>query len=179
MEDATTIANILSGDRRTLHTFYYSYTPKLDRYIRTKVNNPKDAEEILQDTLYAFLEAVRDFAGKSTIQTFLFAIANHKIVDYYRRKKIKHVVFSRLPQLETLVAPFFSPEDTFDATLVKENVHRILARLLPNHRRVLILKYLDQLTVAEIAQKLSISLKSVESQLFRARKAFVQLFLSI
>ena len=40
-----------------------------------KVNNQFDAEEILQDTLFAFLEALRDFHGTSSLKTFLFAIS--------------------------------------------------------------------------------------------------------
>lgn len=149
------------------------------RFIASKVGNRADAEEILADTLYAFLEALRDFEGKSNIQTFLFSICHHKVIDFYRRKKLRHVVFSRLPQLESLIAPLLTPEDQLDATLLKEKVYHILGKLLPLYRRVLILKYLDQHTVAEIAHKLSISFKSAESQLFRARKAFVELFISI
>lgn len=179
MDDATTIQRILSGDRRALHSFYHTYTPKLTRFINTKINNPKDAEEILQDTLYAFLEAIRDFAGTSKLQTFLFSIASHKIVDFYRKKKIKHVLFSRAPQLETLVSPLLNPEEHLDIVLLKEKIYKVLGRILPRYRDILLMKYIDGLSVGAIARKFTVSFKSAESQLFRARKAFVALFLSI
>lgn len=179
MDDATIVQNILSGDRRTLYSFYHAYTPKLVRFIRTKINNPKDAEEVLQDTLFAFLEAIRDFSGKAKIQTFLFSICSHKIVDFYRRKKIKHVIFSRAPQLETLISPLLNPEEQLDTVLLKEKIHCVLRRILPRYRDILLMKYIDNLTVSEMARKLTITFKSAESQLFRARKAFIQLFLSI
>lgn len=179
MDDVVTIQRILSGDRQTLHSFYHTYSPKLARFISSKIHNPTDAEEILQDTLYAFLEAIRDFAGTSTMQTFLFSIASHKIVDFYRKKKIKHVLFSRAPQLEALVSPLFTPEEQLDTVMLKEKIHNVLRRILPRYRDILLMKYIDGLTVGAIAQKFTVSFKSVESQLFRARKAFVALFLSI
>lgn len=179
MGDSELVQKILSRDRKALSIFYRTYQPKLLRFILSKVENRSDAEEILQDTLFAFLEAMRDFEGRSNLKTFLYSICQHKIIDFYRRKKIRHVVFSRLPQLESLIGPLLTPEEELDSTLLKEKVYMILAKLLPNHRRVLILKYLDQLSVGEIAEKLAISFKSAESQLFRARKAFIELFLSI
>jgi len=173
------ITKILSRDRKTLSLFYRRYAPKLSRYIALKVANPGDAEEVLQDTLYAFLEAIRDFQGQCTVQTFLFSICQHKVIDYYRKKKLKHAVFSQMPQLEAMISQLYSPEEELDATLVKEKIHAVLGRLLPRHRQILMLKYLDGLSVAQIAKHLAMTFKSVESQLFRARKAFVQHFISI
>jgi len=177
--DQKIIEKILSRDRKTLLIFYRRYAPKLSRFIAGKVANPEDAEEVLQDTLYAFLEAIRDFQGQSTLQTFLFSICQHKVVDYYRRKKLKHAVFSQMPQLEALISPLVSPEEELDAVLVKEKIHAVLGRLLPRHRQILILKYFDGLSVGEIAGRLAMTFKSVESQLFRARKAFVEHFISL
>jgi RNA polymerase sigma-70 factor (ECF subfamily) len=179
VEDTELVLKILARDRRALLTFYRRFTPKLSRYIRTKIGNPADAEEILQDTLFAFLESIRDFEGKSNVGTYLFSICQHKIIDFYRRKKMKHAVFSQMPQLAALISPLLSPEEELDATLAKEKIHTVLARLLPQYRQILILKYIEGQTVAEIARKLTLTFKSVESQLFRARRAFVELFISI
>lgn len=177
--DDKLISLILSRDKKALLTFYRKYAPKLSRFIAGKIGNPADAEEVLQDTLFGFLEAIRDFEGKSNIQTFLFSICQHKIIDFYRRKKIKHAVFSQMPQLESLISPLMNPEEELDATLIREKIHAVLARLLPRYRQILVMKYSEGLSVDEIANRLSSTFKSVESQLFRARKAFVELFISI
>ncbi len=179
MEDSTLITQILNRNRRALHIFYHTYSPKLARRIHTKIANPKDAEEVLQDTLFAFLEAIRDYTGKSSIETFLFGICNHKIIDYYRRKKILHTVFSTTPHLEALISPILNPEEILDATILKEKTCTVLGHLIPQYRQVLKLRYFEDLSVVEIARRLAASLKSVESQLFRARRAFVEAFLSI
>lgn len=178
-DDQTLIEQILARDRRALALFYRRYAPKLVALIRNKVRNSADGEEILQDTLFAFLEAIRDFHGDSSIKTFLFSICQHKIIDYYRRKKMKQIVFSQTPNLEALVSPLFGPEEELDTTLLKEKISAVLGKILPHYRQLLVSKYIDNLSVAEVAKKFTLSFKSAESQLFRARKAFVALFLSI
>lgn len=179
MDEATLIDEIIHRNRRALHVFYHTYGPKLSRRIGVKIANPKDAEEVLQDTLFAFLEAVRDYTGKSSVETFLFAICNHKIIDYYRRKKILHTVFSKTPNLEALVSTVFNPEEALDAMFMKEKIRNALNQMIPQYRSALSLRYLENLSVAEIAKRLATTVKSVESQLFRARKAFVEAFLEI
>jgi RNA polymerase sigma-70 factor (ECF subfamily) len=92
---------------------------------------------------------------------------------------MKHAVFSQMPQLESLVSPLMSPEEVLDVTVTKEKIHAVLGRLLPRYRQILVLKYIEGHSVEEISGKLALTFKSVESQLFRARKAFVELFISI
>ncbi len=92
---------------------------------------------------------------------------------------MRHAVFSQMPQLAALVSPLMNPEEELDATLVREKIHSVLSRLLPRYRQILVLKYLEGHSVEEIATKLTLTFKSVESQLFRSRKAFVELFVSI
>lgn len=177
--DEQLVIKILARDRRALHFFFRKYAPKLSRFIGAKVASRPDAEEVLQDTLFAFLEAIRDYQGRSNVQTFLFSICKHKIIDFYRRKKIRHAVFSQVPQLESIISPLLGPEDELDETLMRQKIQTVFARLLPRYRQILVMKYMEGFSVSEIARKLSLTFKSVESQLFRARRAFVELFISI
>lgn len=179
MEDVDFINRILHRDKRAIVLFYRVYRPKLTRFIKSKVTNPQDGEEILQDTLFAFLEALRDFGGRSTIQTFLFSICRHKIIDFYRKKKLKQVVFSQAPQLEALISPLLTPEEELDVSVLSEKIHRVMRSLVPQYRTMLTLKYFEDVSVDDIAEKFAITFKSAESKLFRARKAFVEAFLSI
>jgi RNA polymerase sigma-70 factor (ECF subfamily) len=179
MEDTQLVRRLLARDKHAVATFYRTYAPRLRRFIGVKVASREDAEEILQDTLFAFLEGIRDFSGRSSVGTYLFGICQHKVIDFYRRRKFRHVVFSRMPQLEAIVSTALNPEEELDVTLAREKIHRVLRLLLPVHREILVLKYLDGLSVDEIAGRLVITFKSAESRLFRARRAFVEAFLAI
>lgn len=179
MEDIDLVRGILHRDKRALQQFYRSHTPKLLSFISAKVENPHDAEEIFQDTLFAFLEALRDFHGDCKISTFLYSIGKHKIIDYYRRKKLRHLVFSQAPFLEELVSPVLNPEEELDATVLKEKLKRAFSLILPRYRVVLELKYVEDRPVLEIAKQFAWTLKKTESLLFRARKAFMKEFASL
>lgn len=177
--DEVLVTRILLRDERALYKFYERYKGKLFLFIRHKVDKESDCEEILQDTLFAFIEALRDFHGKSSVKTFLFSICSHKIIDFYRRKKIKHVVFSQMPQLENLVSPLIQPEEALDKTLIREKISRVFAEILPRYREILTYKYIEGRSVEDIAKLLRLSFKSAESRLFRARKAFVEAYTTI
>lgn len=177
--DAKLVEQILAREEHALLRFYNRYKTKLLAFIRQKVNKESDCEEILQDTFFAFIEALRDFHGKSSVKTFLFSICSHKIIDFYRRKKIKHIVFSQLPQLENLVSPLLQPEEALDRSMVQEKISRVFTELLPRYREVLVYKYVEGRSVEDIASLLRLSFKSAESRLFRARKAFVEIYSSI
>lgn len=172
IDEKKLVQGILSGNRKSLLAFYHTYKPSLFSYIKKKVNDFKDVEEIMQDTLLATIEGMRDFAFKSSLFTYICAIANHKVVDYYRKKKIKSVFFSTLSGFEPMLSAVFGPEEILDEELLKEKLKVTFGKLAPRYRQILTLKYIYGYSVEEIARKLSITFKSAESQLFRARKAF-------
>ena len=62
---------------------------------------------------------------------------------------------------------------------LKEKIHNTLGRIVPQYRQLLVYKYLEDMSVSAIAKKYTATVKSVESRLGRARKAFVEAFVSI
>lgn len=172
MDEKRTVSQILSGDEKTLRTFYRFFFPRLLAFVRGKVASSEDVEEIVQDTFLATLEGFRDFSFRCSLFTFICSIANHKIIDYYRRKKIKNIVFSKIPEVESLISTFFGPENKLDEELLRQRIKEAFAKISPTYSLILRLKYVYGYSVSEIAEKLSVSFKSAESRLFRARRAF-------
>lgn len=179
MDEQQLIAGILTKNERALFEFYRGYTPQLKRFIQSKIDNPHDVEDVLQDTLYAFLDALRDFRGNCQLRTFLQSICRHKIIDFYRKKKMKQLVFSQIPELEELVSPLRNPEQAFDERMMKEELQKTLNKLIPQYKTVLYARYMLNMPVSEIAKKLAITLKSAESMLFRAKKAFAKYHVNV
>lgn len=163
-------------NRQEAERFYRVYRPKLLAFVRSKIAHPHEAEDVVQDTLFAFLESLRDFHEECSISTYLFSICRHKIIDYYRKKKIKQIVFSRAPEIEEVLSPLLSPEEALDAVLLKEKLQTTLQKLLPQYASILRARYILNMPVADIAKKLATTLKSAEMTLFRARKAFMKAY---
>lgn len=175
MTDQQLIEALLTGEEEALREYYFNYKGKVLRFIQSRVNTTEDAEEILQDTFVASLEALRDFTGSSALYTFLCGIAKHKIIDFYRKRKLKSIVFSQMSEnIRPLISTLLRPEDEFDLIEIKTQIKKVLSLLKPIYSKVLTLKYLEGFSVTEIAQELLLSVKSIESLLVRARKAFAK-----
>ncbi|MGB9911503.1 MAG: RNA polymerase sigma factor [Microgenomates group bacterium] len=149
---------------------------RLYQFIYWRTKNKDDAEEILQETLKNAWQCLSLYSKKSSFFTWLCGIAKHEIADYYRKKKIKTILFSWFPWLENLVSEALGPEQEFLKKEFLKRVNETFNQLSEGYREVLRLKYIEGLTVKEIAQKLNETVKAIESRLFRARKAFTKAF---
>lgn len=145
---------------------------ELKRFIVHRVSDENEAEEIFQDTLISACEALPNFWGRSSLFSWLCGIAKHEISDFYRKKKIKTILFSHLPFLEKLASQALGPEEEILEAELKRKVKIALNSLSEGYRQVLRLKYIEGYSVAQIATRLDLSLKAVESRLSRARLAF-------
>lgn len=148
------------------------YRQRLMKLVARKVGDWQDVEEIVQDSLISALDSLAGFKGEASLFTWLGGIARHEIADFYRRKKIKQIVFSKLPFLEKLVSEALGPELAYQELETKRKILKTLKNLSEGYREILRLKYIDDLSMRQIARKLDITIKAVESRLSRARLAF-------
>lgn len=155
---------------------FKAHQKRLRAFIGQRVVDENEAQEILQETLLAAFECLDRFKGRSSFFTWLCGIAKHEIADYYRKKKIKTFLFSRLPWLEELASQALGPEQVLLRKEFEAKVKGTLGGLSEGYAEVLRLKYYRGLSVKQIAQKLNETTKAVESRLFRARQAFTEAF---
>jgi RNA polymerase sigma-70 factor (ECF subfamily) len=153
------------------------YSPRLLAYIRRNLDNPDEALDLLQETLISASQSLPTYSRKVPFFAWLCGIARHEISDYFRKKKIKTFLFSRLPFLEELADQAFGPEEEMVANDLKKRVKKVLASINEGYSAILRLKYIDGDSVKEIAKKLGLSPKAVESRLTRARVAFKKAWL--
>ncbi len=175
MEDQELVQQILNGDQKAVSLFYRRFREPLLAAVSEKVDFGV-AEELVQEIFLSALQSLPLFSGKSSLYSWLLGIARHEVCDYYRKRKIKEVVFSKLPFLKRLVSQALSPETAFEEKELKEKIKSSLGKLSEGYRRILRLRYIDGCSVADLALKLGISYKSAESKLFRARLAFQKIY---
>jgi len=173
------IKKIINKNEKALYDFYQANKQALYNFIFRQVKNREDAEEILQDSFLAFVEALRDFRGQSSLKTFLFSIARKKIIDKFRKKKIKKILFSALPAPLVNSLTTILIDEELEKKELKKKIGRVLAELPNDYRLVLRLKYIEGEKVKNIAKRISLGFKATESLIFRARKAFIKIFNNI
>lgn len=131
------------------------------------------AEQVVQDTFVAALTSFHTFHNKSTYFTWLCKIALNKMADYYRdqvHRKSK-IVVPTTKQLNQILSPELTPEEKLSMDELRLALSRCLNLLPPEYRRLLHLKYYEQLSSKEISLQLNLSGRKLEGKMYRARKA--------
>jgi RNA polymerase sigma-70 factor (ECF subfamily) len=164
------VQKLRAGDQRAVLQWYKQFEKPLLRFILTKVSDTHDAQELCQNTFLSCLESLPLFKETSSLWTWMCSIARHEIADYFRKKYAKRVL-QMIPFVDALL-----PEQMSSIEDVSLAVRAVLKKLSVKERELLLLKYVDGKSVKTIAKALGLSLKSVESSLYRARKAFEELY---
>jgi len=176
LDTPTVIAHIQRGDTHAITVFYKHMYKPLFLYINKRIQEVAVSEEIAQDTLLAIIEDIRSKQHIISLTGLSYAIARHKIVDHFRKQKIKKVLMSAVPERIIDMCALFFFREHVETNDIADKIERIL-KLLPNEYAVVIrLKYMEGFPVQKIALKMSLSFKAAESMLFRARKIFVKLY---
>jgi len=124
----------------------------------------------------AAYRALPTFNKKSSEFSFICGIAKHKITDYYRKKKLKTVLFSVNPIIEEIAEDALTPERDVLKNELKEEIKKTMTELREDYEKILRLKYIDNWKSSQIASLMKISVKAVESRLIRARRKFQSLW---
>lgn len=154
------------------YSFYKTYSPKILRYLAKRLPSGQDAEEIMQDVFLEAIDSLPLFRGETTVLSWLYKIARNKVADFYRKRKLKTILFSQLPFLELVGQEIYQPEFQFEKNKIRDRIEAAF-HLIPKHyQKILRLHYENSLRVKELAVVLNLSPKATESLLFRARKSF-------
>lgn len=148
------------------------YRLGLAQYIRRKIDDEGVVEELTNEVMHGAYLSWGTFNRKCSEFSFICSIANHKVVDYYRKKKLKTVLFSASPIFEEIADEALSPERDVLKNELKAEIEKTFLELKAGYDKILRLKYVEGLRTSKIAQLLNISVKAVESKLVRARRQF-------
>lgn len=165
-----------AGDRDALEALLLRYQAKVYRFGMKMCRDPEDAKDVLQETLLAMARTVRDFRGASSLSTWLYTIARSFCIKKRRRAQSARAEPFSLHAVRDVDAaevahPGPSPEQDLENRQVETVLAQAIADLAPMYREVFVLRELEGLTAAEVAEVLAISVEAVKSRLHRARLA--------
>ena len=140
--------------------------------------NPDDAAELTQEAFLNAWRGLSKFQGESSFSTWLYRLTSNLCIDFLRREKRRSglsMTVSLDDEEEGRQADVpderFSPEQSAERREVQELIRAGLRSLSEEHLRVLVLRELDGLSYAEIAQLLGLEEGTVKSRIARARLA--------
>jgi RNA polymerase sigma factor (sigma-70 family) len=176
LNDSELVQGLRRQDPAAMKWLCDCHLPSLWRFVYTRVNGDQHlAEDITHETILAMLTTTQSECPRDVeilnVAGWLRAVAGRRIVDHFRAaSRVQHL----LPQTprnrsDHTVA---DPAKQHELQETRAEVRQAMDRLPEQYRQALEWKYLDRLSVREIAIRWEITEKAVESILFRARREF-------
>ena len=179
------VRRMLGGDEGAFDEFFADYFPRLFRFAVLRLRDPDVAEDIVQTSLMAAMRHLASWRGEASLFTWLCTICRREIAAWQKRTSRRVIVSiedddaSLRAALDSIGAAAEAP----DARLARADTGRIvqlaLDHLPPRYSRALEWKYLEELSVDDIAGRLQCTPKAAESLLTRARAAFRDAFAAV
>jgi len=164
------------GDIDAFETLIQSHQKKVYNIALRMTKNPEDAQELSQDTFVRAFIAIKKFRGDSSFATWLYRITMNVCTDFLRKRN-KAVVVSieqsvyENQQTMQLADNEPGPDEISEKNQLKKLVREAMDLLPPEHRQVLILRDLLDMTYKDIAHTLNINEGTIKSRINRARES--------
>ena len=172
VSDEALIARIAAGDQTAMRTLFARHQTRLYRWLVRLVRDEALAEDLLNDVFIDVWRQAAAFEARSSVSTWLLAIARYKALSAKRRRTDAQLD-------EEVASAICDPSDGPEVALQKKNrdeqLRRSLRALSPEHTQVIDLVYYHDKSVKEVAQIVGIGEATVKTRMFYARKKLAEL----
>ena len=166
MEEKDLICRAARGDAEAFRQLVEAYQTPAYR-LAARMCGPDGAEDVTQEAFLAAWRGLPQFRGDCRFSTWLYRLVSNAAIDCLRREK-KHRDTGDVDDLE-LPDGGPSPQEQAERSDTRDAVRRALDRLSPEHRQVLLLRFMQELDYGEIARALDVSEGTVKSRINRAK----------
>ncbi len=186
--DKAMVSRMLAGDEAAFEHFFDTYFSRLYRFAVTRLDNDADAaEEVVQATLCKAIAKLATYRGEAALFTWLCTFCRHEIGAHYGRHRRTAHETPLIEDSEDVRAALESlgaasadgPDERLRRRELARLVQMTLDYLPDRYGDALEWKYIQELSVQEIAARLKVSPKAAESLLTRAKEAFRDAFAAV
>ena len=179
--EAQLLAAARRGDRSALATLLEKHQNRVFGFGMRMCGDSEEAKDVAQETMLAMVRTVRSFRGDASLSTWLYTVARSFCMKKRRRTKgapKTHEPLDRAAQ-ESTAEPGMTPEQMLVGRQTREAVAAALDEMEPQAREVLVLRDIEGLSAAEVADVIGVSVAAVKSRLHRARAALRERLLTL
>ena len=170
ISDNEIIRRIRQGDVKQFESLFRSSYVSLVRYAKTFVKDHDTAEEIVQDLFFRLWNDKKNFKIETSLNGYLFRAVHNRCLHLIEHKKVveKHARELSYRQEENVE----NPSETVQYSELQSIIVRTLERLPERCGRIFCMNRFEGLKYAEIADKMSVSVKTIEAEMGKALKEF-------
>jgi RNA polymerase sigma-70 factor, ECF subfamily len=166
VSDESALVEAAQRDPTAFDALYQLYLTRVYRYLRAHTSSDDDAEDLTQQVFLRALDALPTYRSRGApFGAWLFRIAHHAVVDAHRKQRAM-VAWDELPEhLQPVSAANLESELLHQEALAR--LRHLIARLDPEKRELLSLRFAAQLSATEIATVVGKKPQAVKKQLTR------------
>lgn len=164
-----------NGDIQAFRALVERYEDRIYALACSITGNPETAKDAAQEAFVRAYKALKNFEGKSSFYTWLYRIATNVCLNAAQKetRRLDSVSLDGLQEKQEISPERFfgteAPENDIERIDLRQQIDKVLNHLSPDHRAVVVLKDIEDLSQEEIADTLGISVGTVKSRLSRAR----------
>ncbi|MCH8332126.1 MAG: sigma-70 family RNA polymerase sigma factor [Bacteroidetes bacterium] len=176
-EDYQLVQAALRDDQQSYAELMSRYKDSIFFMILKMVHNRDDADDLTIEAFGKAFANLEKYSPDFAFSTWLFKIAMNNCIDFIRKKKLETMSIDEPVSTDKgdefsfdLKAPSLDPEETYIKEQRKLLMHTVLDKINPKYKHLIQLRYFEELSYEEIADKLELPLGTVKAQLFRAKE---------
>lgn len=159
----------MDSKKKQFEKAYEEHARGILRHAYFKVKDKEAAEDMVQETFFKAWRNIVDEEGEiKNIRAFLYKILNNTIIDYYRTKKETYSLEQSFEENENLAIEENTDEKRLDDEMDNLKLKKYLSEIKEEYREILIMKYMDDLSVNEISKITNRSPVNVRVTIHRA-----------
>jgi RNA polymerase sigma-70 factor (family 1) len=170
IRDNEIIRRIRQSDEEQFESLFRSSYVSLVRYAKTIVKDHDSAEEIVQDLFFRLWQDRQKIKIESSLNGYLFRAVHNRCLHWLSHSKVVDRYAQEMAMKETEKTE--SPVDIIQYNELQVKIARIIEKLPERCGQIFCMNRFEGLKYTEIAEKLSISVKTVEANMGRALKEF-------
>ncbi len=168
--DRELLEAVRAGDASALRELLERHAPSVFRFAMKMCRGRDDAEDVAQETLLAAVRGAKDVRQDSSFTTWLYAVARNFCIRMRRRQKLQPRRDASTDDASTdAPSELNAPDDDASAHEIAVALDRAIGNLEDKYREVIVLRDIEGLSAAEVADVLGVSVEAVKSRLHRAR----------
>lgn len=180
--DYLLVKRALEGEQQAFAKLLSLYKDTIFFMMLKMINNPDDAEDLTIEAFGKAFHQLHKYSGEYAFSTWLFKIAANNCIDYLRKKRMQ--TFSINQNFEddegnnqefNLPSGEADPEERFIIKQKKTQLRSLVNQLKPKYKKLIELRYFEELSYEEIAVEMNLPLGTVKAQLFRAKELLLNI----
>jgi len=178
--DSLLVQKAIAGDQKAYSELMSLYWNTIEKILSLKLTSREDVEDLAIATFSKAFDKLESYNDSFAFSTWIQTIANNTLIDFFRKKEQKTVSIDQEKEDEEskgidVVDSGLDPEGNLIRKQKNKHIAGMVQSLKPHYRDLIILRYLDEMSYAEISKKLNMPLGSVKANLFRARDLLMQI----